>query len=96
VLCRVQHLEDPKTDPARATVRLGIAAAAAIGADLVGVDLLPIRHGHLIIEFNGAADFDSTYSLPGQDVFREAATAHDLLSERPHTTTTTRGLEVRH
>jgi hypothetical protein len=50
----------------------------------------------LIIEFNGAADFDSTYSLPGQDVFREAATALDLLSERPHTTTTTRGLEVRH
>jgi hypothetical protein len=35
-----------------------------------------------VIELDIAADFGSTYSLPGQDVFREAATALDLLSDR--------------
>lgn len=68
--------------PSAAACALGIAAAAAIGADFVGIDLLPTRDGHSVIELNGAADFDSTYSLRGQDVFREAAAALDLLSDR--------------
>jgi glutamate carboxypeptidase len=68
--------------PSAAACGLGIAAAAAIGADFVGIDLLPTRDGHSVIELNGAADFDSTYSLSGRDVFRDAATALDLLSDR--------------
>ena len=35
-----------------------------------------------MIELNGAVDFDATYSLPGQDVLREAAVALGLLPAR--------------
>ncbi len=58
---------------------LAVAAAGAIGADLVGVDLLPVGGGFTVIELNGAVDFDSRYSLPGKDALREAAVALDLL-----------------
>lgn len=55
---------------------LAIRAAAAIEADLVGVDLLPDgRDGWVVLELNGAADFTSEYSLPGRDVFEDAARA---------------------
>jgi ribosomal protein S6--L-glutamate ligase len=33
------------------------AAAAAVGGDLVGVDLLPDEHGPRVVEINGAVDF---------------------------------------
>jgi glutamate carboxypeptidase len=65
--------------PAGAASALGIAAAAAIGADLVGVDLLPAGDGYMVIELNGAVDFDDLYSLAGQDVHREAAVALGFL-----------------
>jgi [lysine-biosynthesis-protein LysW]--L-2-aminoadipate ligase len=52
---------------------LAIAAAAAIRADLVGVDLLPTRSGYVIAEVNGAVDFRPWYTLDGDDVFAEAA-----------------------
>lgn len=68
-----------KTRPSAAASALGIAAAAAIGADLVGVDLLPSGDGYAVIELNGAVDFDDLYSLAGQDVLREAAVALGLL-----------------
>ena len=71
-----------KARPAAAAVALGIAAAAAIGADLVGVDLLPAGDGYTVIELNGAVDFDGLYSLAGQDVLREAAVALGLLPAR--------------
>jgi len=58
---------------------LGVAAAQAIGADLVGIDLLPTVDGYSVIELNGAVDFDTFYSLPGQDVFADAARALGLL-----------------
>ncbi len=48
---------------------LAVAAARAIGADLVGVDLLPTADGYVVIELNGCVDFNADYSLPGQDVF---------------------------
>ena len=51
---------------------LAIAAAAAIRADLVGVDLLPTPNGYVIAELNGAVDFRSWYTLDGADVFAEA------------------------
>jgi len=56
--------------------KLGAAAAAAVGGDLVGVDLLPLAAGgYVAVELNGAVDFDEAYALPGGDVFRESAAA---------------------
>jgi [lysine-biosynthesis-protein LysW]--L-2-aminoadipate ligase len=52
--------------------RLAVAAAAAIGVDLVGVDLLPTPTGYVVIELNGCVDFTSEYSLPGGEVFGDA------------------------
>jgi RimK family alpha-L-glutamate ligase len=58
---------------------LAIAAAAALGADLVGVDLLPIdAERYVVLELNGAVDFDERYSLDGLDVYAEAARALGL------------------
>jgi glutamate carboxypeptidase len=71
-----------KARPVAAASALGIAAAAAIGADLVGVDLLPAGDGYTVIELNGAVDFDDLYSLGGRDVRREAAAALGLLPAR--------------
>jgi RimK family alpha-L-glutamate ligase len=59
---------------------IGIAAAQALAADLVGVDLLPTADGYVVIELNGAVDFTSEYSLPHQDVFDGVARA--LMRER--------------
>ncbi len=53
---------------------LAIEAARAIDGALVGVDLLPADLGTwVVLEVNGAVDFNSSYSV-GDDVF-EAATA---------------------
>jgi glutathione synthase/RimK-type ligase-like ATP-grasp enzyme len=50
-------------------------AARAIGADLVGVDLLPdSRGGWVVAEVNGAVEFTREYA-PLRDVFCETATA---------------------
>ena len=53
---------------------LALAAARAIGGDLIGVDLLPTGGGWTIIELNGAVDFTSSYSLDG-DVFAAVRSA---------------------
>ncbi len=66
-----RHPAAPPPD-ARATA---IAAAAAVGADLVGVDLLPSDAGWVVLELNGAVDFTTDYSLEGRDVFDEVARA---------------------
>ena len=55
--------------------RLAIAAAAAIGGDFVGVDLLPLRDGYAVIELNGAVEFDHSYDLDGHDVYEQLAEA---------------------
>ena len=68
-----------KLDPQQPPVRSRIAAAAAINADLVGIDLLPTGNGYTVIELNGAVDFDASYALPGSDIFRDAADALGLL-----------------
>ena len=65
--------------PDAAACSLAVAATAAIGADLVGVDLLPVGDGHVVLELNGAADFDEAYDLDGRSVFAEAARALGLL-----------------
>jgi RimK family alpha-L-glutamate ligase len=43
---------------------LALAAAEAVGGDLVGIDLLPVAgDGWLVLEVNGAVDFNGCYSL---------------------------------
>jgi [lysine-biosynthesis-protein LysW]--L-2-aminoadipate ligase len=74
----------PAVPPADATA-LALAAAAAIGTDLAGVDLLPCPGGFTVLELNGAADFDALYSLPGRDVFADAAAALGLRPGAPAT-----------
>ena len=61
--------------PADDACAIALAAAAAIGGDLVGIDLLPADVGTwVVLEVNGAVDFNSTYSL-GEDVSRRARRA---------------------
>jgi RimK family alpha-L-glutamate ligase len=52
--------------------RLAVASAATAGADLVGVDLLPLGDGWTVLELNGAVEFTGEYSL-GEDVFAAVA-----------------------
>jgi [lysine-biosynthesis-protein LysW]--L-2-aminoadipate ligase len=60
---------------------LALAAAAALGGDLVGVDLLPLGAGSFVVlEVNGAVDFAEIYA-PGEDVFASAMRA---LARRLH------------
>ncbi len=68
--------------PSAQASALAEAAAAALGADLVGVDLLPVDDGYVIVELNAAVEFDGGYSLPGADVYADAAAALDL--QAPH------------
>ena len=49
-----------------------LRAAAAVGGELVGVDLLPDARGWRVIEVNGAVDFTDDYALDGRDVFARA------------------------
>jgi [lysine-biosynthesis-protein LysW]--L-2-aminoadipate ligase len=53
---------------------LATAAVAAVGGDLVGVDLLPlVDGGWVVLEANGAVDFTSDYSIGDRDVFEVVA-----------------------
>jgi [lysine-biosynthesis-protein LysW]--L-2-aminoadipate ligase len=54
---------------------LACAASAAVGADLAGVDLLESRDGWVVLELNGAVDFDERYAPPGVDLFATIAAA---------------------
>jgi RimK family alpha-L-glutamate ligase len=55
--------------PARACL-IALGAAAALGTDLVGVDLLPDGDGGwVVIELNGAVDFTPQYGLDAESVF---------------------------
>jgi RimK family alpha-L-glutamate ligase len=58
--------------PSPEAAALGRAAAAAAGAELAGVDLLPAPGGGwAVLELNGAVDFDGSYSLAGRDVYAD-------------------------
>jgi glutathione synthase/RimK-type ligase-like ATP-grasp enzyme len=64
--------------PPPAARALAVAAADAIGGDLVGVDLLPAPDGDwTVLEVNGAVDFTAVYSL-GEEIL--SATVAALLS----------------
>ena len=65
--------------PPRQARELALAAAAAVGGALVGVDLLPADDGFVVLEVNGAVEFTQAYSLGG-DVF---ANAVSLLTRAP-------------
>jgi RimK family alpha-L-glutamate ligase len=56
---------------------LAIGAARAIGAELVGVDLLPEpQHGSVVLEVNGAVDFsEDEESLGGRSIYADIAAA---------------------
>ena len=61
--------------------KLATAAAAAVGTDLAGVDLLPLPGGgYVVLELNGAVDFDHRYSLGRASVFADVARALGLVS----------------
>ncbi len=65
--------------PSDDAAELARTAAAVVGTDLVGVDLLPIADGgYVVLELNGAVDFDERYSLGGEGVFAAAANALGL------------------
>ena len=67
-------------EPPPAARSLGVAAAAELGADLVGVDLMPLGvDRYVVLELNGAVEFDDHYSLGGGDVFLDAARALGLI-----------------
>jgi RimK family alpha-L-glutamate ligase len=51
---------------------LALAAAQAVDADLVGVDLLPSSDGYVALEVNGCVDFNEEYSLGPRNVFEDA------------------------
>jgi RimK family alpha-L-glutamate ligase len=59
--------------PPLAARELALGAAAAAEADLVGIDLLPTPEGGwVVIELNGAVEFNDQYSLD-RDIFTVAA-----------------------
>jgi [lysine-biosynthesis-protein LysW]--L-2-aminoadipate ligase len=74
------------TEPPPGTAELALAAAEALGVDLVAVDLLPDGDGWTILELNGAADFAAEYR-PHDNVFAavvdavtRSATAHAVVA----------------
>ena len=56
-------------EPPAGACELAVAASAAVGADLAGVDLLPLPGGgHVVLEVNGTPDFTRQYRREG-DVY---------------------------
>lgn len=76
-----------QAQPSEQEAALAVDGARAIGADLLGVDLLPLPDdGSVVIEVNGAVDFDAEESLPGRNVYADSAEALALVREdRPCT-----------
>jgi RimK family alpha-L-glutamate ligase len=71
------------TVPDETACALAVAAAEAAGADLVGVDLMPLPGGgYALIELNGAADFDPDYVFGG-DIYAQVAEALHLPVPEP-------------
>lgn len=74
-------VRQPVSEPPREAAALALAAVAATGAALAGVDLLPDgRGGWTVAELNGAVEFTREYA-PWGDVFEETAR---LLAREAH------------
>ncbi|HEV2903049.1 MAG TPA: RimK family alpha-L-glutamate ligase [Gaiellaceae bacterium] len=65
---------EPFSPPAE-VCELAVKAAQAIDGDLVGVDLLPCADGYVVIELNGAVEFNEQYAQGTDDVFARALEA---------------------
>jgi Glutathione synthase/Ribosomal protein S6 modification enzyme (glutaminyl transferase) len=63
--------------PTSQPIGIALAAAAAIGGDFVGVDLMPAFGGYVVLEVNAAVDFDVTYATDA-DVYVNVAVALGL------------------
>lgn len=62
-------------EPPTRACELATEAAAALGVDLGGVDLLPaVSGGYVVLELNGAVDFTTEYNAR-EDVFEAAVAA---------------------
>lgn len=61
---------------------LALAAVAAVGADLAGVDLLPTRNGFVVIEVNGAVDFRPVYAPAGNPYEDAIVALLDAVAQR--------------
>jgi RimK family alpha-L-glutamate ligase len=58
---------------------VAVAATEAVAGDFLEVDVLEDASGRpVVLEINGAADFDGRYSLGGGDVYAEIASALEL------------------
>ena len=76
-----------QAQPSPQQAALAVEAARAVGGDLLGVDLLPLPDdGSVVIEVNGAVDFDAEESLPGRNVYADAADALALGGGDPNDT----------
>jgi [lysine-biosynthesis-protein LysW]--L-2-aminoadipate ligase len=74
--------------PSHEAVVVALAAARAVGGDLVGVEILPTSDGYVVLEVDGAVDFGAAYSLGATDVF-------DLAARRLSALATLRGVARR-
>jgi RimK family alpha-L-glutamate ligase len=73
----------PANPPAEARA-LALAAATALGSDLVGVDLLARADGSwMVLELNAAVDFTREYGLDGRNPFDETVRALGLAVPEP-------------
>jgi RimK family alpha-L-glutamate ligase len=66
--------------PTPRELQVAHAAMVAVGADLLGIDLVSTDVGPVVIEVNGAVEFDDSYSSPDGDVFEETAEALGLIA----------------
>ena len=58
---------------------LALTAVAVTDVDFAGVDLFPVADGrYVVLELNGAVEFDTRYSLGGRSVYGDAAEALGL------------------
>ena len=72
-----------RISPPAEACALAVAAAHAVGADVVGVDLLRRADGtYVVLELNGAVEFTFEYSLEGRDVYEKTAEALGLVAPR--------------
>jgi tetrahydromethanopterin:alpha-L-glutamate ligase len=62
--------------PTPRSVELALASADAVGADFVGVDLVPRANGdYVVLDVDTAVDFTEEYAYAGGDVFEDAVVA---------------------